>query len=1263
MSRLVSASFVLASALMVGACNQPPTAPVIEFDPPEPLTGDDVDLVFVSSAVDPEGEELDYEITWTIDDSASTSHTGARGVAAFETSKGETWSVTVIPVDLSGGVGASATASFTVLNTAPIAALQMSPDSGEAGRDDDLLATVSTHDADGDTVTWDLVWTANGVRVPAYDNITLVPSSATGDDEVWVAEVTPNDGDDDGQAITGTVVVSNAIPTVADIDLQPASPVEGDTLRVVAFGADGDGDDVVLTYAWFVNGAEVAGEETDSLTSEFFDKHDEVWVVITPDDGFTVGSPETSATRTVLNTVPIVDSVVLSPGIGNEQTTFTCLPQGWVDPDPGDDPSYTYQWYIDGNPASTGATLDGTSFDKHQVLACSATPFDADAQGTTHTSEAVTVSNSPPWAGITSLGPLSATEETSFTCTPTGFGDFDPADSEGWEIAWLVNGFDINVTVDILNGDQFDKGDEVQCVATPVDGETEGAPSPSTTVTVQNTAPPAPTVSISPTAADEDTEFSCTASGWTDPDPADSEAYEIVWFVNGSPVSTAETLTGDMFNRDDDVHCLATPYDGEDNGPDLTSDTVTVANTAPTLGSASLSPSDPVQSTDITVDVQGFADVDGDPASYVYRWFIDGDELLTATEATLPTSAFTKDQTVYAMVHPHDGTLQGDPVTSNTVTIGNTVPVMSGVSVEPQSGTEETVFTCVPAGWSDPDGVDVESYHYRWLVNGALSVTTPTLDGSQFDKHDEISCEASPTDGVDIGDKHTSSGVTIANTPPSLDHAAINPTGGDITTTFTCSTFGWVDPDPGDDPTYAFQWVVDGSPSVQTQQITSDDFDRDQVITCRAIPVDSDSQGNAELSLSVTVANAIPTLVLASLTPSSQGFESTVFQLSLLGFDDADGDPEGYEYVWSVDGQVVATGTPTLDGSSFDKGQEVSVEVAPFDGREAGEGFSLGPVSIFNTPPQVDSMVISPNPGQTGEPLVVTGVGFVDIDGDAEDYAYEWFVDGSLVTGVNIPELNPGFFSTGAVVTVTATPFDGEASGTPVTSESVTVEELVCHSLDFDGDDDNVRVSGLADYPYARPLTMESWILWDNNDTTDFEPVLSQWSAGESSGVLVAVVGRDHTDPVCGALNAGQVVVSFADDHCQATTPTVAPGEWTHLAVVALPTQLRVYLDGVPSGAMPNADVPASSAQFRFGEQDGAAFGGQISVTRISSVARYAGPFAPPTTITSDADTVAGWGFLEGTGNFIEDVTDVFHGQIDGPLWVELPSCTFEDPT
>ncbi|MDP6946203.1 MAG: hypothetical protein QF464_18790, partial [Myxococcota bacterium] len=321
MSRLVSTSFVLASALVMGACNQPPSAPVVEFDPPEPQTGDDIDLVFVTDAVDPEGEELDYEITWTVDNAASESHAGARGVAAFETTKGETWSVTVVPVDLSGAVGASATASFTVLNTAPIAALQMSPDSGEAGRDDDLLATVSTHDADGDTVTWDLIWTVNGARVPAYDDLTLIPSSATGDDEVWEAEITPNDGDDDGQVVTGTVVVSNAIPTVADIDLQPATPVEGDTMRVVAFGADGDGDVVVLSYAWFVNGVEVSGEATDSLTSDNFDKHDEVWVVITPDDGFTVGDPATSATRTVLNTVPVVDSVVLSPGIGNEQTT------------------------------------------------------------------------------------------------------------------------------------------------------------------------------------------------------------------------------------------------------------------------------------------------------------------------------------------------------------------------------------------------------------------------------------------------------------------------------------------------------------------------------------------------------------------------------------------------------------------------------------------------------------------------------------------------------------------------------------------------------------------------------------------------------------------------------------------------------------------------------------------------------------------------------------------------------------------------------
>lgn len=1262
MSRVVPVPLAIVGLAM--GCNLPPSAPVLELDPPNPTTIQDVKLDFATDSLDPEEDDFEYQITWSRDGTALDTHTGALGIASFETSKGESWAVNVVAIDENGNAGTAATASFTVVNSPPAASVQITPDSGEAGRDDDLKVTVNSHDPDGDTVTWDIQWSVNGTRAPDYDGLNTITSQATNDDELWEAKVTPTDGEEEGEPVVASVLVSNAVPEVVDVDLQPVEPVEGDTMRVTAFGADADGDDVTLTYKWFVNGALVVGEDSPALSSGFFDKHDEIHVVITPDDGFTVGDPVSSATRTVLNTVPSIGYVWVSPDIGNEQTQFSCLTLDWEDADPTDSEQYEYQWYIDGVAAGTDATVDGTVFDKHQVLACSATPLDNDAAGATLTSEPVTVSNSPPWAGFTTITPTEdLTEATVFICVPSGFGDFDPTDTEGWELSWWVNGFDIGVDSSVLDGTSFDKDDEVQCIAIPTDGETTGAPAPSATVTVGNTPPTATDIALSPGVADETSEFTCAASGWSDPDGVDVEAYDLVWYVNDLMVSTSAVLHGSDFNRDDTVYCTATPNDGQATGPVLTSSSVVVDNTAPTLLSAILSPSDPVQTTALTVTPAGYEDVDEDDATYVYRWFIDGVENTDYTDSVLPTSAFTKEQTIYAVVHPHDGTVQGASVTSASVTIDNTIPVISEVTISPTDGTEESAFSCDPAGWSDPDGADSEGYYFRWLVNGGLSVTTQTINGDQFDKNDELSCEATPTDGDGIGLKHTAENtVTIINTVPSVDSTAIQPGTGDITTTFTCMPSGWVDPDPSDSASYTWRWLVDGAPSVTTQTITAPDFDRDQVLTCRATPVDDESQGAAVTSATVTVANAIPTLQFASLAPSGQGFESTVFQLNLLGFDDADGDPEGYTYDWYVDGGIALSGSATLDGTNFDKGDQVSVMVAPWDGREAGQSWSLGPVPILNTPPSVDSVVISPDPGQAGQALTAAGVGFDDIDGDNEDYLWQWFVDGQLISGSITDSLDPSEFSGGQVVTVTATPFDGEASGTPVTSQSVTIQDPTCFSLEFDGVDDAVRVIALADFPWVRPFTIETWAYWYDNGTQDIEPLLSQWNNGDPSGLQVSVVGRDHTDPVCGPVFAGEILVRLADTMCMTSSEALTADAWTHIAVVALPTQVRIFIDGSTAGGMPNSDVPSSSADLRFGEQDGAAFGGQISVTRLSSVPRYTTSFSPPTTLDVDEDTIAGWDFLEGSGAWIRDSVDAAHGLIDGAMWVELQVCDFSSP-
>ncbi len=100
---------------------------------------------------------------------------------------------------------AEAVWSTTVLNSAPIAGLVAITPSGPADADDLVCEiAIPATDPDGDLLTYDFDWDANGVAVP--DGVTgttnlpgdTVSGLLTAAGEIWTCTVTPNDGTVDG---------------------------------------------------------------------------------------------------------------------------------------------------------------------------------------------------------------------------------------------------------------------------------------------------------------------------------------------------------------------------------------------------------------------------------------------------------------------------------------------------------------------------------------------------------------------------------------------------------------------------------------------------------------------------------------------------------------------------------------------------------------------------------------------------------------------------------------------------------------------------------------------------------------------------------------------------------------------------------------------------------------------------------------------------------------------------------------------------------
>ena len=390
--------------------NTPPTAPVVSLAPASPSTLDDLVATVTSESTDADGDTVSYTYVWSVDGVEASEHT-TETVPASATAKGQTWSVSVIPDD-GTDAGEAGTASVVVVNTGPESeGVVLSPSAPVTS--DDIVATATASDVDGDALTWTYSWTINGAEVASATGDTLPSTETSRGDEV-VVTATPNDGEADGTPVTSEpVVVVNGAPVGLEVTLLPGSVYTNDTLSATPSGSDPEGDPLTWTYAWFVNGVAVtgaAGETLDGVTH--FDRDDEVYVVATPSDDTEVGEPVSSEVVTVLNSAPSAVGVAIDPSlplIGQDLVCTVDTPSTDAD---GDAITYSFSWTVDGA-AYTGATsttwpkdtVPGTDTTENEVWECTATPSDGTASGASGT-DSVTVLQ---WEGERTFTPCGAT--------------------------------------------------------------------------------------------------------------------------------------------------------------------------------------------------------------------------------------------------------------------------------------------------------------------------------------------------------------------------------------------------------------------------------------------------------------------------------------------------------------------------------------------------------------------------------------------------------------------------------------------------------------------------------------------------------------------------------------------------------------------------------------------------------------------------------------------------------------------------------------
>ena len=778
------------------------------------------------------------------------------------------------------------------------------------------------------------------------------------------------------------------------LTLTPVEPTTVDDL-VVTVEADVEVDGFALS--WFQDDVEQPDlADLDTVPSALTSRADIWQVAVIPilGENLIYGSQQ-RATVVIRNSAPSMESVTLTPEAPSESVPAQAVPVGLVDPDPEDAPFVRYQWLVSGVevPGFTGIELSGLYFDRGQELRVVATPTDGADDGASVESASVTAVNTAPTALSVDLYPSAPNEGSTITAALVGWDDPDPADAQQQALLqWFVNGAFVSADVE-LTGDLFDKGDIVTVEATPWDGIETGAVLTSLGAEIINTPPSVVDVQILPASPTETDTLTATPAGALDPDPADSITWGTSWSVNGSPVSTAATLTGASFARGDLVTVTITASDGAAQGAPVTSSAVLVANTPPSIAGVSIQPSPAyVDEPFLSATPTGWADLDGDSEGYEYAWAVNGTPATTGP--FLPQGFFVKDDLIEVVVTPDDGLDLGSSM-SATLVISNSPPTVASVTVTPLAGNETTVFTAVPAGFADADG-DAESYLYQWLINSQPGPTTATLDGTSFDRADSIQVEVTAWDGTDGGNTVASLPITILDAPPTLDSVDLTPTSLFTDSVLTCAGVNAADPD-GDTVTLSYTWERNLAVLLAPDAPTLDGdtwFDRDDLVRCQVSVSDGQAAPVTAWSTSVTVQNSPPVLVDASI-PQTVPYTDTTLTCMASGFSDADGDSPTYSYAWFINSvEVSGEITATLDAINTVKTDVVMCEITPGDGLDDGTAVASSPVLVANKPPTAPVLGWSPGTPTVGQDLgCIVVVPSTDADLDGITYDYTWYLD------------------------------------------------------------------------------------------------------------------------------------------------------------------------------------------------------------------------------------------------------------------------------
>ncbi|MCD6595350.1 T9SS type A sorting domain-containing protein [bacterium] len=790
-----------------------------------------------------------------------------------------------------------------------------------------------------------------------------------------------------------------------------------------------------------------------------------------------VGRPGWSDTLefTILNHPPVLDSAWLSvtPEPPQENSVITCEIGAVTDSE--DDPvEITYEWFVNGDTVEglTGNTIDGTYFNKHDIVWCVVYTYDGYDYGENVETEHIEIQNTVPTmpeVGIFPEVPFDFENIAVIISTPSTDDDDDVIE---YQYEWQLDGMSVS-SEEILDNLLTTTGQTGMLIVFSFDGEDYG---PSDTVNFIIGGPVLSDGEVAPTEAHASESFVFTvvytnardyppAEIYVDidgdlypmaaSDPEDTDYTDGATFVYSKNLSVVSHQF--RFSAVDDHGDVAIGMSDYIDGP-------IVLNFLPVVDETSILPSpEAMMSDDIIASCTAWHDDDGDAVSFTYQWYCNGEIVEGLTSQVVAGTNFARDDTVYCEITPFDSYEYGVPVATDAIVIINTPPYAPEVGIEPEipfSFEDVSAQIIIPSVDLDSDDV---TYSYAWFREGYLVDEGEILSADWTSTGQDWMLAVLAYDGFDYGDTVWFD-FTIDG--PELTGGYVDPaTGGPMQifnyyVTYTNSR------------NYSPEYVridVDGTIYNMTQ------FDIDDVdYTDGAIFVYSttleygiehqyrffaeDDHGDPATGMGDYIAGPVitnnpPVIDSVAVSPYPEGTVLDNYIASVISWHDDDGDAVSFTYRWYRNGEIVDGATePTISGDNFVRGDEVWCEITAYDGYDYGTPVSTPIVEIINCAPVVEGAYIDVTPA--GAPtelstLTARTTTLYDPDDDIVVLSYKWFVNGELLDlGTYIGAINGEYFDRGDTVYAEIEVSDGELITTVITDE-VIIENALPVVTDF----------------------------------------------------------------------------------------------------------------------------------------------------------------------------------------------------------------------